>query len=83
MAVLSDKSLQYLDKSQDELKEIALIQKQLFNFEKTYMLPEEYFDVIQERKRQFINDYKLKEIWSWNYAEYKTYQQLTATTTKH
>jgi hypothetical protein len=73
LSTLSDKSLPYLDKSVNELKEIDKIQKQLFPFEEKYMDISNYHDIITERKKMFMARWESKDLLEWNYAEYRAY----------
>lgn len=73
---LSDKCLPILDKTDDELIQLSLIQNKLFPFEKKYMTIEEYKLKIKTRKRKFVKEYESKGIWSWNLADYLTYRNM-------
>lgn len=76
LSELSDKCLPILDKTDDELKQIALIQNRLFPFEKKYMTADEYFHKIELRKQKFTKNYELRDFWSWNLADYLAYRSL-------
>lgn len=78
LSSMSDKVLPELDKTLDELKIIEAKQKELFQFTNSYMKADEYFETIQKRKERFISNYSTRKLLSWNYADYKTYQKLTA-----
>jgi len=76
MSKLSDKALPYLDVPLPELKEIDLVQKEIFPFEKEYMSSYEFHDVIEHRKTEFREEWESKGILSWNLAEYMAYREL-------
>jgi hypothetical protein len=76
MSELSDKSLPYLDKSLSELEAFDGLQEELFPFEKRYMQPQEYFEIISERKQTFKNKWEEKSLPEWNLAEYLAYKKL-------
>lgn len=78
LATLSDKSLPYLDKTLPELKQIEAVQNEKFPFEQKFMTSEEYFSIIQNRKRRFIDKWEAKSILSWNLPEYSAYKKLTS-----
>lgn len=68
---LSDKTLPYLDKSLPVLKQIQESQKD-FPSEKHNLRPEEYYDQIQKRKINFLEEWETKSLLEWNWPEYKT-----------
>lgn len=78
LAHLSDKALPYLDKSPEELSQIKYDQEIKFSFSrsKTYMTPEEYSNVINYRKTDFIRKWENKSWLSWNLPEYLAYRKL-------
>ncbi len=76
LAGLSRSSLPYLDHSRDELKRIQERQKNRFPEEKSYISPDEYYDLIASRKRQFIEKWQHEHWLSWNYADYSAYQKI-------
>jgi len=76
MSGLPDKTLPYLDKSLDELKDIQKKQTELFPFEEKYMVPEYYVQYIANRKNDFIDKWENTSLLSWNLAEYRAYKKL-------
>lgn len=76
VATLSDKTLPYLDKSLHELNKIDLIQKEKFPFKQNFMTPEEYYQIIGERKNIFRENWESKSLLSWNLPEYIAYNKL-------
>lgn len=76
LSTLSAGALPYLDKSLDELERIHELQKKMFPFEKTYMSPQGYYNMIDLRKNYFRDHWKTKSLWSWNLPEYLAYRQL-------
>lgn len=78
LASLSDKSLPFLDKPLTELEAIGIQQKNLFPFEESvhYMSPSEYYKIIEQRKSDFKKSWESKSFLSWNYPEYKAYNEL-------
>ena len=78
LAYLPGKTLHVLDISNEKIKEIEKAQENQFNFENIYLSPEEYREIIDKRKRKFINNWEGKGILSWNLAEYIAYKNLTS-----
>jgi hypothetical protein len=76
LSTLSDNSLPALDKSLPELLRIDKIQKEKFPFEQTYMTPEQYHQIIRDRKIRFLQRWESKRILSWNFPEYVAYRKL-------
>lgn len=73
---LPDKTLPYLDKTKSELNEIDTAQQKLFRFPMTYMSSAEYAGKVALKKSLFKSRWENKGVLSWNYAEYKAYQEL-------
>jgi len=79
LSQMSDKALPWLDKPLNELEEIRAVQEQKeFDIREWYQKPEEYYDVIQGRKRAFLISWPEKGFLSWNYADARAYRLLTA-----
>lgn len=78
MVKLSDKVLPQLDIPHSVMLKINEKQLRLFPFEKQYMGPLEYHQVIQERKMKFKKRWESKNILSWNLPEYVAYKRLFA-----
>jgi hypothetical protein len=76
LSTLSDKALPYLNKSQKELTKIEGIQKGNFHFERNYMTADEYHKTINHRKNFFLQKWKQKDFFSWNYPEYLAAKKL-------
>ncbi len=72
---LSDKSLPYLNKSLPELKQIQESQKD-FPSERYNLRPEEYYDEIQKRKINFLEEWETKSLLEWNWPEHKAARML-------
>lgn len=78
LATLSDKALPYLDKSLPELRQIDMIQKEKFPFEQKFMTPDEYYHIIGNRKKLFMDKWNAKGILSWNLPDYIAYKKLSS-----
>lgn len=87
MAGLSNSALPELDKSKKELESMRFDQETKFSFSssgsfrlysKIYMNSDEYYRLIQNRKKYFKSAWERKGWLSWNWAEYKAYQYLSA-----
>jgi hypothetical protein len=76
LATLSDKSLPYLDKNLEELKQIDAIQKEKYPFNEQFMLPDDYCHLIENRKVAFIGKWENKGFLEWNLAEYWAYKKI-------
>lgn len=77
---LSDKALYKLDLNPDILEKINKTQKTRFSFSssKIYTSTKDYENIINNRKRKFINRWENNTDWlSWNMAEYNCYNKLT------
>ncbi len=79
LADLSDKTLPILDKPLAELEQIKQAQ-QSFAAERHDIRPGEYYDVIQERKADFVQRWEKKTLLEWNWPEYKAWKTLTTKT---
>lgn len=77
LATLSYKTLPTLDVSEQQLNTIEKTQDELFPFADKYMTAKEFENRIEQRKTAFIDLWKQKGFFSWNYAEYKAYKALT------
>lgn len=76
---LSDKALPYLHKTPEELAQINYSQEAKFSFSRDkalYMTPDEYRNVINYRKTDFIRKWENKSWLSWNLPEYLAYRKL-------
>ena len=78
LVTLSDKALPYLDKTLPELQQIDSIQKEKFPFEQKFMTPHEYYRIVENRKRLFIDKWDAEGILSWNLPEYLAYKKLSS-----
>ncbi len=76
MLNLSYKTLPVLHQPLPELLRIDSVQRTIFPFEKNYLEPERYHDMIQQRKANFKIYWESKGILSWNLPEYLAYQKL-------
>ena len=76
LANLSDKSLPILDLSKTQLQEIEQFQKSKFRNEENKLTYASYYRVIQDRKDNFKEKWEAKNWLSWNFAEYRAYQEL-------
>lgn len=76
LSTLSDKALPYLDIPLSELSRIDNIQKDKFPFEEKFMTPEQYVQLIEDRKIVFRKKWQSKSFLSWNLPEYLTYKKL-------
>lgn len=79
LANMSDKTLPDMDKSLTTLQSIQLDQQEegfLRNRVNRYLSPEEYYDRILKRKKEFKIKWESKGFLSWNYPEYKAYQEM-------
>ncbi len=76
LSKLDEKTLPYLDKTPEELTQIAETQKQLFPFTDKYMQPDEFYRIVQTRKKIFIEEWAKQSVFSWNYYDYATYLKL-------
>ncbi|MBI2966434.1 MAG: DUF4173 domain-containing protein [Bacteroidetes bacterium] len=76
LSTLPDHTLPHLDKSLPELHRIDAIQKYKFPFEQIYMTPENYHNIISERKIKFRKEWESKSFLSWNLPEYLAYRKL-------
>lgn len=76
LATLSDQTLPILDKQLSELEKIDKTQKDIFHLESKFMTPEEYCNVISERKKGFKMLWESKSILEWNLPEYLAYSSL-------
>jgi len=76
LSSLAPKALPYLDKSLKELNNIDSIQKRKFDYEYSYMSPEEYYSKIERKKEKFKLKWESKGFLSWNLPEYRAYEEL-------
>ena len=76
LADMSSKALPYMDYSLDELKAIEAMQNQLIVNREVYMSADDFYKILQNKKRLFISDYAKKGILSWNYADQRLARQL-------
>jgi hypothetical protein len=89
LATLSDTALPYLDHPIEEVKEMDSDQMKSFNpyssigssssfslYRNLYMSPEDYIEVINSRKKEFIQRWKKKSWLEWNVAEQKAFDEL-------
>lgn len=76
MSTLSDKSLPYLDKDISELLHITQKQYDQFSFREKFITPEEYVNIISQRKIEFIDRWEKQGVFSWNLAEFLAYKEL-------
>ncbi|MFN8368774.1 MAG: DUF4153 domain-containing protein [Candidatus Kapaibacterium sp.] len=83
MVTLSDCTLPELDKSLPELDTIEKQQYQKFqSLRYQPMSAKEYHEIIQKRKTEFKSRWENQYWLSWNYPDYKAYQQLYGNVTK-
>lgn len=84
---LSNSALPELDKSKKELETMRFDQETKFSFSSSgsfklysriYMNSDDYYRLIQNRKRAFKATWERKGWLSWNWAEYKAYQYISA-----
>ena len=74
---LSDKALPYLSIPEEKLREISIEQEEQFSSSrKYYMKPENYFEFIQKRKKDFVGEWPERGFLSWNLADELAYRQL-------
>jgi hypothetical protein len=76
LSSFSDKTLPYLNKTKLELDDITIKQKENFNFKDYFLTSESYYNIIQNRKKQFKKEWESKSFLSWNLAEYLAYKKL-------
>lgn len=76
LAKLSDKTLPYLDKSQQQLEEIVQLQQKQFHFEEKFLSSSEYYRIIQLRKKVFEEEWEKTNWLEWNLADQRAYNQL-------
>lgn len=76
LADMSPKALPYMDYSLDELKAIEAKQNQLIVKRDVFMSAEDFYKILQNKKRLFISEYAKKGILSWNYADQRLARQL-------
>jgi hypothetical protein len=77
LCTLSDKALPYLDKPKYELQKIRQMRDARFSFDHRYMSADEYYEIIQQRKRDFVADFDKRGFLSFNFADYKAWKELT------
>lgn len=75
LAELSDKTLPLLDKPLAELKKIQESQ-QSYSAERHDIRPEEYYDAIQQRKKEFLERWQSQDLLEWNWPEHQAYGML-------
>jgi len=91
LAELSDPALPYLDQPLDKLHTLDQQQIRRFklfssgsfssgHYRDLYMSPEQYSMEIEFRKAAFQISYRKRSWLEWNYADWKTYQELSKTT---
>ncbi len=76
LAELNDNALPYLDMSKDNLDVIDSQQKDVFSFRDQYISSQEYYDIIQRRKSDFLTSWDTVKWQGWNYASHRAYQKL-------
>lgn len=76
LSELGDNALPYLDKSHDELASIDANQKDVFAFRDQYISSREYYDIIQERKDNFLSEWEKSKWQDWNLASHRAYLKL-------
>jgi len=76
LASLPDRSLPYLDKSAEELKNIDAIQNDKYSFRSSMMSAEDYVNTIEFRKKQFKARWENQSFLSWNLPDYLAYRKL-------
>ncbi|NVK66899.1 MAG: DUF4173 domain-containing protein [Flavobacteriales bacterium] len=88
LATLSDSALPELDKSQNQLSNIQVVQEEKFSpfmksgsssinlYSRVYMTPEQYYNRIQVRKHAFKSKWESKGFLAWNWAEHQAYEEL-------
>lgn len=76
LSTLPDRTLPYLDHSMDELLMIHEQQTKQFPFMGRYLTPEQYYQIIQDRKDSFIYRYEHQNWLAWNLPDYLAYQKL-------
>jgi len=76
LATLSDNTLPVLDKSLPELLSIQKTQIEMFPFEKKYMTPDEYHQIIEKRKINFLQKWESQSFLSWNLPNYMAYKKI-------
>ena len=69
LCTLSDKALPILDKSPEFLSQVKQTQDVRFSFEMKYMEPKMYRNIIQLRKKMFLEDMEKRSFLSWNLAD--------------
>jgi hypothetical protein len=77
LATLSDKALPELDQSPGSLATVRQCQDKTFRFEQQYMPPATYYQIIRNRKTEFLEKMSHRSILSWNLAEAKAKRKLT------
>jgi hypothetical protein len=81
---LSNKALPWLDIPLKELEQIDAEQKSLeFDIKDWYQKPEEFHNIIENKKKHFLKSYPQKGFLSWNYADAQAYRLLTTKAPKH
>lgn len=76
LAKMSDKTLPYLDKTEQQLKEIEHLQQQQFHFEEKFLSSNEYYRIIQQRKNSFQEKWAKTNWLEWNLADHRANNQL-------
>lgn len=76
LATLSNGSLPYLNFTLEELKAIESVQDNLFDFRHRYMTAEEFYERIEERKKEFVENFEKRHWLSWNLADQQAYNAL-------
>lgn len=77
LSSLPDKTLPYLDHSMDELLLIQDYQSKQFPFQGRYLTPEQYHQIIEDRKETFVYRYERRTWLDWNLPDYLAYKKLT------
>ncbi len=76
LAGLSDNALLYLDKSKSELAKIDSWQPGRFPFRNQYLSSDEYYEIIQSKKENFLQYWPKLKWQEWNYAGERAYKKL-------
>lgn len=79
LATLSDDALPYLQQPLDKLVDVRQDQEMNYGRDKYAITPEEYAEKINERIADFVADYPNGHWLEWNYADWRAYNNLTAT----
>jgi len=76
MAGLSDAALPLLNLPIEELQKINTTQERNFGFRRNYMSIEDYYNIINLRKQDFIRDWEARTWKEWNYGDWRAYRTI-------